>query len=90
MLLLDLFAEYLNQAGLNVEIGGHTDDIGSDSDNLSLSEARAQSVRNYLVSQGVSALSISARGYGETRPRADNSTEKGRARNRRTEFSITQ
>jgi len=90
LLLLDLFAEYLNQAGLNVEIGGHTDDIGSDSDNLSLSEARAQSVRNYLVSQGVSALSISARGYGETRPRADNSTEKGRARNRRTEFSITQ
>ena len=90
LLLLDLFAEYLSDTGLNVEIRGHTDDIGSDSDNLSLSESRAQSVRNYLISQGVPALSISAKGYGETRPRADNSSEEGRARNRRTEFSITQ
>ncbi len=89
LLLLDLFAEYLSDTGLTVEIGGHTDDIGSDTDNLSLSESRAQSVRDHLISQGVPGNMISAKGYGETRPRADNSTAEGRASNRRTEFSIT-
>lgn len=89
LLLLDLFAEYLSETELAVEIGGHTDDVGSDSDNLNLSDSRAQSVREYLISQGVPARSISAKGYGETRPRADNLTEEGRAMNRRTEFSIT-
>ncbi len=89
LLLLDLFAEYLTETGLSVEIGGHTDDVGSDQDNLTLSEARAQAVREYLILQGVPGRSISARGYGEGRPRADNDTEAGRARNRRTEFRVT-
>jgi outer membrane protein OmpA-like peptidoglycan-associated protein len=89
LLLLDLFAEYLSETELTVEIGGHTDDIGSDADNLSLSQSRAQSVRKYLISRGVEPDNISAKGYGETRPRADNLTEAGRASNRRTEFSIT-
>lgn len=89
LLLLDLFAEYLSETGFSVEIGGHTDDVGSDSDNLNLSEARARSVREYLVKQGVPPASISSRGYGESRPRADNGTPEGRARNRRTEFKIT-
>ena len=89
LLLLDLFAEYLSETELTVEIGGHTDDIGSDADNLSLSQSRAQSVRKYLISRGVEPNNISAKGYGETRPRADNLTEAGRASNRRTEFSIT-
>lgn len=89
LLLLDLFAEYLSDTGLSVEIGGHTDDVGSDDDNLELSEARAQAVRKYLIQQGVPDGNITARGYGETRPRADNDNESGRARNRRTEFRVT-
>lgn len=89
LLLLDLFAEYLSETGLSVEIGGHTDDVGSDADNLELSEARARSVREYLIQQGVPASDISSRGYGESRPRADNGTPEGRARNRRTEFRVT-
>ena len=55
LLLLDLFAEYLSDTGLTVEIGGHTDDIGSDSDNLSLSESRAQSVRELPDFSGCSS-----------------------------------
>lgn len=89
LLLLDLFAEYLSETGLAVEIGGHTDDVGSDADNLALSEARARAVREYLLLQGVPANAISAKGYGETRPRADNGTAEGRSRNRRTEFKVT-
>lgn len=89
LLLLDLFAEYLAETGLKVEIGGHTDDVGSDADNLRLSESRARAVREYLILQGVPASDITAKGYGESRPRADNSTAEGRARNRRTEFRVT-
>ena len=89
LVLLDLFAEYLTETGLSVEIGGHTDDVGSEQDNRTLSEARAQAVREYLILQGVPGRSISARGYGEGRPRADNDTEAARARNRRTEFRVT-
>lgn len=89
LLLLDLFAEYLSETGFSVEIGGHTDDVGNEADNLELSESRARAVREYLVNQGVPTDSISSRGYGESRPRADNATPEGRARNRRTEFKIT-
>jgi len=90
LLLLDLFAEYLLDTGLKVEIGGHTDDVGLDADNLSLSKRRADAVRNHLISQGVPAHHLTARGYGESRPRVTNDTEAGRARNRRTEFKVTQ
>ena len=89
LLLLDLFAEYLSDTGLSVEIGGHTDDVGSEADNLRLSESRAKAVRDYLILQGVPASGISSKGYGESRPRADNGTAEGRARNRRTEFRVT-
>ncbi len=89
LLLLDLFAEYLSETGLSVEIGGHTDDVGSDTDNLRLSEARSRAVREYLIMQGVPSTSITAKGYGESRPRADNGTPAGRAKNRRTEFRVT-
>ena len=88
LLLLDLFAEYLLDTGLTVEIGGHTDDIGSDSDNLSLSKRRATAVRQHLVAAGVPQDHITAKGYGESRPRTTNTTEEGRARNRRTEFKV--
>ena len=64
LLLLDLFAEYLLDTGLIVEIGGHTDDVGSETDNLSLSEQRATAVRDHLVSAGVPAARLTAKGYG--------------------------
>ena len=86
--MLDLFAEYLLETGLAVEIGGHTDDIGNEADNLSLSQRRADAVLDHLISAGVDRDALEAKGYGESRPRADNATEDGRARNRRTEFRI--
>jgi len=78
------------QSGLYVEIGGHTDSIGSDAYNDNLSQRRANSVMRYLVAQGVDASHLSARGYGERRPIASNNTEDGRAENRRVEFKVLQ
>jgi outer membrane protein OmpA-like peptidoglycan-associated protein len=71
-----------------VEIGGHTDNVGNDVDNQKLSENRAKSVVDYLVSKGVAAENLSYKGYGESVPIGDNATENGRAKNRRTEFKI--
>lgn len=74
-----------------IEISGHTDSINRSKDpnyNITLSELRAQEVKKALVKEGIEDFRIIARGYGETRPIADNSTEEGRARNRRTEFTI--
>jgi len=73
---------------VKIEIGGHTDNVGSDDDNTSLSQKRADSVVEYLLSQGIEADRISAKGYGETSPIETNDTEAGRAKNRRTEFKI--
>ncbi|SNR66524.1 Outer membrane protein OmpA [Humidesulfovibrio mexicanus] len=70
--------------GAHFEIGGHTDSIGSDEANQSLSERRAQAVRTRLIeSYGLKPESVAARGYGESQPLADNGTEAGRAKNRR-------
>jgi len=71
-----------------VRLNGHTDNVGSDAYNQTLSQNRANSVRSYLVSKGVNAKQVSARGYGETRPIASNSTDAGRARNRRVELEV--
>jgi len=71
-----------------VEIEGHTDDRGSDRVNLELSQARAEAVREYLIGNGVEEERLEAKGYGETRPIADNETSEGRAQNRRVEFTI--
>lgn len=71
-----------------VEIGGHTDDIGSEESNRVLSENRAKSVVDYLSSHGVDASTLTWKGYGESAPIAPNDTEAGRAKNRRTEFKI--
>ncbi len=88
-LILDEFAEYLQaNPGITVEIGGHTDSSGSRETNMALSRDRANEVKRYLESQGVSARRISAKGYGPTQPVDDNSTAAGRAKNRRTEFKI--
>ncbi len=73
-----------------VEIQGHTDSVGSDKYNQQLSERRAKAVVNYLVQDlGVEEIRLTAKGYGESRPVADNTTEDGRALNRRVEFVIT-
>lgn len=74
--------------GLKIDIQGHTDNIGGEEDNLFLSERRAATVYDYLISSGIPEQRISYRGFGESRPIADNSTEEGRALNRRTEFMI--
>jgi len=81
----------INQrANATFEVAGHTDSIGSDAYNLRLSQRRADSVRSYLVQQGVDANRMSAVGYGESQPVADNGTEAGRAENRRVELRITE
>ncbi|MDX8393099.1 MAG: OmpA family protein [Mariprofundales bacterium] len=71
---------------LRVEVAAHTDSRGRDSYNKHLSEQRAASVRQYLVDHGVNANNVTAKGYGESDPVADNNTEDGRAKNRRVEL----
>lgn len=71
---------------VDVEVAGHTCNIGTDEYNLGLSLRRAEAVRNYLVSKGVSADRLTVRGYGESRPAASNATREGRAQNRRVEL----
>lgn len=74
--------------GISLKLAGHTDDVGSEAANMKLSKGRAESVKSYLVSQGVNASRIEATGYGELQPIATNKTEKGRQDNRRVEFAI--
>ena len=70
------------------EISGHTDNVGTDEINNKLSQERADVVRNYLLTQGVPAERISAKGYGKTRPKVNNDTPENQAINRRVEFEI--
>jgi outer membrane protein OmpA-like peptidoglycan-associated protein len=82
-------ATILNQfSEMNVLVEGHTDAIGTDEYNLSLSRKRAQAVYEFLVSQGVDAKRMSYEGYGKTRPVADNDTDAGRQKNRRVDLVI--
>jgi outer membrane protein OmpA-like peptidoglycan-associated protein len=86
---LNILAEFLKaKPNIAIMIEGHTDNIGSRNLNLVLSEKRALSVKNYLVSQGIDPLRIKIKGYGEEKPIASNSTEFGRKLNRRTEIVI--
>ena len=78
-----------DHANIRVRVEGHTDSRGSDRFNLKLSQGRAESVRLYLIQQGISPDRMEPRGFGETVPIADNRTDAGRAQNRRVEFIIT-
>ena len=75
--------------GLKLQVEGYTDNIGSEEYNQKLSEERADSVRDYLVSQSVVSDNVSAQGFGKTDPVADNSTDAGRAQNRRVELVVS-
>ena len=78
----------LSIPGVNVQIGGHTDNVGSPAGNQTLSEQRANAVLDYLVGKGVPAAQLTAVGFGQTQPIADNTTAEGRASNRRIEFTV--
>jgi OmpA-OmpF porin, OOP family len=78
----------LSQPALRAEVAGHTDSIGSEAYNLKLSRARAESVREYLISRGVAPSVLSSVGYGEAQPVASNDTDEGRALNRRVELKL--
>jgi len=75
--------------GLNIEVGGYTDNVGGDQMNQTLSENRASSVRDYLVQQGVVSTSVSAKGFGNTLPVASNNSSAGRQQNRRVELLVS-
>ncbi len=93
LIVLEQFAQYLkDNPNMKIEIRGHTDNVGDDNRNMDLSNERAFAVFEILTSKyGVPRAQISgAKGYGETKPIADNNTEAGRTKNRRTEFVITE
>ncbi|WP_286130538.1 OmpA family protein [Solirubrum puertoriconensis] len=83
--LIKFMAQYPD---IQVEISGHTDDVGTDSDNLVLSKNRAKSVYSYLVEHGVKAERLRFKGFGETKPLAPNTSDENRQQNRRIELSI--
>ncbi|MBZ5541652.1 MAG: OmpA family protein [Acidobacteriia bacterium] len=79
----------LAHPGLNLQVEGHTDSVGSDEMNQQLSERRAASVRDFLVQEGVPEAAVTSRGFGKTQPVASNDTAEGRQRNRRVELVVT-
>jgi outer membrane protein OmpA-like peptidoglycan-associated protein/tetratricopeptide (TPR) repeat protein len=86
---LDEFAEYLkDNPTFKIEIQGHTDNVGKEADNVSLSEKRANNVRIYLTTKGIAKDRVTSKGYGSSKPVANNATVEGKAKNRRTEFLI--
>jgi hypothetical protein len=84
-MLIDLLSINPN---LKIEVGGHTDNIGTESYNLSLSDNRAKAVAQFLVENGIDSKRISSKGYGLSKPIGDNNTDEGRATNRRTEIRV--
>jgi len=75
--------------GVHIQISGHTDNSGRPAENQALSENRAKAVTSFLVAKGIPAARLSFKGFGDTRPVADNATPEGRAKNRRTELTVT-
>jgi outer membrane protein OmpA-like peptidoglycan-associated protein len=86
---LDRLVEFLRTNGsVRIALAGHTDNVGADAANLTLSQDRINSVESYLVAKGIVKDRLTAKGYGETRPLTTNDTEDGRRQNRRVEFTI--
>jgi len=89
--VLDAVVEVLDKnSSIEIEVEGHTDDKGSDAYNKQLSDHRAQAVRKYLISHGVTAERLTARGYGEERPLVSNNSDADRSLNRRVQFIRTE
>lgn len=87
---LDKLADTLNKAkNWTLEIQGHTDDKGGDDFNMKLSQGRADAVKNYLITKGVLLDTITAKGFGESKPLVPNDSDANREKNRRVEFKIT-
>ena len=86
---LNRLVNLLNEnPSITIKILGHTDNIGKKEDNLVLSKARAESVKNYIINQGINKNRITTEGFGSDRPISTNETQEGRALNRRVEFQI--
>jgi outer membrane protein OmpA-like peptidoglycan-associated protein len=84
--LVNVLKEYPDT---NIEVQGHTDSKGSEDYNMGLSERRANAVSNYLINRGVAGSRVTTKGYGESAPVSDNTSDDGRAQNRRVTFLIT-
>jgi OOP family OmpA-OmpF porin len=84
----EVASELAGNSALTMLVEGHTDAVGSDAYNLSLSQRRADAVKSYLVGKGISSSRIESRGLGETKPVASNDTAPGRAENRRVEIKV--
>ena len=82
--ILDLLKKNPTQ---KIEVQGHTDNVGGDAYNQTLSEARAKAIVTWLTQHGIAASRLTAKGFGKTRPIADNATDAGRAKNRRVEIA---
>ena len=78
----------LVKKNFSLKLAGHTDNVGSNEANMRLSKDRAESIKNYMISQNVKSGKIEAVGYGETQPVATNKTDAGRQKNRRVEFTL--
>jgi OOP family OmpA-OmpF porin len=87
--ILDRLVAFMNEnKDKKVNLSGHTDNVGTEAYNQRLSERRANSVRDYISKKGVDTSRISAQGFGESKPIADNKTREGRAKNRRVEIKV--
>ena len=86
--LLDLAEVLKLKSSMVIEIQGHTDNVGSEAENLKLSQLRAEAVVNFLKNNGIDKNRLTAKGYGSTIPIADNSTEEGKSKNRRTSLKV--
>ena len=87
-MLDEIFQSAVVAEGLKLGVYGHTDNSGSDDVNAPLSEKRASAVKDYLLSKGLAADRIETKGYGSSRPVADNGTADGRSHNRRVEIML--
>lgn len=89
VVLNEVVASLKENPDVTLEIQGHTDNVGNAASNMTLSDNRAKSVRTYLISQGIDGARLTAKGFGLTKPIADNKTPEGRLKNRRIEFVKT-